>query len=61
MHGVGDTGLFKLLLNSFSVWYLNCVLGPGAGVVGFQVGGDDGLTGTRGRFIREQGLAPTKE
>ncbi len=42
MHGSGDAGLFELFLQGFAVGHLDCVLGPGAGVVGFDVGGDEG-------------------
>lgn len=34
MHGSGNAGLFQLFLHDFAVGDLNCVLGPGAGVVG---------------------------
>ena len=57
----GDTRLFELFLNSVSVGYLHCVLGPGAGVVGFQLGDQDGLPGSQGRVIGVRGLAPTKK
>lgn len=38
VHGSGDAGLFELFLQGFAVGYLDGVLGPSAGVVGFQVG-----------------------
>ncbi len=41
MHGGGDAGLFELLLQGFAVRDLDGELGPGAGVVGFDVGGDE--------------------
>ncbi len=41
MHGGRDTGLFKLFLQGFAVGHLYGVLGPGAGVVGFDVGGNE--------------------
>ena len=44
VHGGGDAGLLELVLKGFAVGHLDGVLGPGAGVVRFDVGGDkDGL------------------
>lgn len=51
MHGGGDAGLFELFLQGFAVGDLDGVLGPGAGVVGFQVWGLDGGGGLP-RFAR---------
>lgn len=41
VHGGGDAGLFELFLQRFAVVHLDGELGPGAGVVGFDVGGDE--------------------
>ena len=41
MHGGGSAGLFQSFLQDFAVGDLNGVLSPGAGVVGFDLGGDD--------------------
>lgn len=41
MHGGRNAGLFQLFLHRIAVGHLHGVLGPGAGVVGFDVGGDD--------------------
>jgi hypothetical protein len=42
VHGGRDAGLFELFLQGFAVGHLDGELGPGAGVVGFDVGGDEG-------------------
>lgn len=55
MHSGGDAGLFELFLQGFAVRNLDGVLGPGAAVVGFQVGGLDGGGGLP-RFARNDGV-----
>ncbi len=54
MHGGGDAGLFQLFLQGFAVRDLDGVLGPGAGVVGFNIGCLDGGHGLP-RFARNDG------
>lgn len=54
MHGCGNAGLFEFFLQGFAVRNLNGVLGPGAGVLGFQIGCSDRGHGLS-RFARNDG------
>ena len=55
VHGGGDAGGLEALLHWVAVGHLNGVLGPDAGVVGFDVGQDAALTPALSR-LRERGM-----
>ena len=61
MHGGGDADLFQMFLQRFAVEDVDGVLGPGAGVVGFNVGGDDCGLYICFRVNRARGCGPTKK